>query len=305
MTVLEWPDRWVHLLLYRRHPELLARYRHRRFLKRSLDLANPARLDEKLVWLMLYDRDPLKTTCTDKLAIREHVTRRGFGHLLLELYAVYERSADIDFDRLPSSFVLKCSHGSHYNVICPDRRNFDERAARGKLDRWMKEDFASRCGEIHYAGIEPRILCEKYLGEADGTLPRDYKLHCFHGRVEFVLVCSGRRLDGRAGCYDHYDRAWKTKLPFSKTGIHLERDIPAPVSYEAMIEAAEALAAPFRYVRVDFFEIGGRPILGEMTFTPAACTDTGYTDEAQAMGKLLRLPIEASERPSSRASPLP
>jgi len=298
-AVLAWPDRWIHLLLYRRSPELLARYRHRRLLGRHLDLAHPVRFDEKLVWLMLNERDPLKTICTAKLGMRRRAEALGYGHLLPTLYAVYARSADIDFDRLPQSFVLKCTHGSRFNVICPDRSALDVPATRRKLDQWMADDFSSHCGEIHYQGIERRIICEQYLGGADGTLPRDYKLHCFHGHVEFTLVCSGRNLDGRAGWYDHYDRAWKQKLAFSKTGVHLEREVPAPASYAVMIEAAEALAKPFRYVRVDFYEVDGRAILGEMTFTPAACTDSGYTDEAQAMGKLIRLPTDPTETRSS------
>jgi len=289
-SALALPDRCVHRLLYRRYPELLARYRYRRLMKRRLDLANPVRLDEKLMWLMLRWQDPLKTTCTDKLAMREHVAAQGYGSLLPELYGVFAHSTEIDFEALPRSFVLKCTHGSRQNVFCPDRDRLDVPSVRRRLDAWMKHDFSMQCGEIHYAGIPRRILCEKYLGDSDGNLPRDYKLHCFHGRVEFTMVCSGRRLDGRAGWYDYYDRPWRQKLPFSKTGIHLERDVPEPVSYARMIAAAEALSKPFPYVRVDLFEIGGSPILGELTFTPAACTDTGYTDAAQAMGTLLELP---------------
>jgi hypothetical protein len=298
-TVAEWPDRCVHRLLYRRNPALLARYRHRRLLGRHLDLEHPVRLDEKLAWLMLYERDPLKSTCSDKVAMRDYATEHGYGGLLPELYGIYESVDELDFGALPQSFVLKCSHGSHFNVICPDKSRLDERDARRRIAAWMKQDFSMQCGEVHYAGIEPRILCERYLGKPDGSLPRDFKLHCFHGRVEFTLVCSDRSLDGRAGRYDHYDRPWKNKLALSKTGIQAEHEVPVPASYATMIEAAESLARPFRYVRVDFFEIEGAPILGEMTFTPAACTDTGYTDEAQAMGELLRLPTDASETSSS------
>ncbi len=284
---------------------LLARYRYRRLIGRRLDLANPVRLDEKLVWLMLNWHDRLKTTCTDKLGMRAYVSDLGYSGLLPELYGVYEKSTDIDFGTLPESFVLKCNHGSRFNIICPDKLELDTKAARRKLDAWMKRDFSMECGEIHYSGIEARILCERYLGDSAGHLPRDYKLHCFHGRVEFTMLCSGRSLDGRAGWYDYYDRPWKKKLPFSKSGVHPERQVPEPASYSVMVEAAEALSKPFPYVRMDFFEIDGAPILGEMTFTPAACTDSGYTDAAQAMGALLTLPVEANATKSSSAESHP
>lgn len=44
-------------------------------------------------------------------------------------------------------------------------------------------------------------------------------------------------------------------------------------------------------VRVDFYEIEGRPVFGEMTFTPAAGTGLNFTDEFQhILGDCLQLP---------------
>jgi hypothetical protein len=58
-----------------------------------------------------------------------------------------------------------------------------------------------------------------------------------------------------------------------------------------MIEAAERLSKPFPFVRMDFYSIKGKAILGEMTFTPAGCIDTDYTDIGQQeLGELLKLP---------------
>lgn len=37
-----------------------------------------------------------------------------------------------------------------------------------------------------------------------------------------------------------------------------------------MIKAAQTLSKPFPFLRVDFYECNGKPIFGEMTFTPAA-----------------------------------
>ena len=43
-----------------------------------------------------------------------------------------------------------------------------------------------------------------------------------------------------------------------------------PTKFELMKEYAEKLAAPFKFVRVDFYEVAGKVYLGEMTFTPGA-----------------------------------
>jgi len=283
-------DRRVHRLLYRRHPELLARYRFRTILKRRLDLEAPSRFDEKLAWLMLYWQHPLKTVCADKLGMREHVSARGFAHMLPALYAVYDTSREIDVDSLPSRFVLKCTHGSRFNVFCLDKRTLNLDALYRQLDAWLAIDFAESCGELHYSGITPRILCEEYLGDDEGNLPRDYKMSCFHGRVHFTMVCSGRSANRRPRCFDYYDRDWREKLPYSKSGLHPERQVPKPDAYDAMLAAAETLSRPFPFVRMDFYCVDGRPYLGEMTFTPSGCTDKGYADAIQSLGALITLP---------------
>ena len=41
-----------------------------------------------------------------------------------------------------------------------------------------------------------------------------------------------------------------------------------------MQEMAAALSAKFAFCRVDFYEINGKPIFGEMTFTPGFDTFT-------------------------------
>lgn len=52
--------------------------------------------------------------------------------------------------------------------------------------------------------------------------------------------------------------------------------IAKPGSFDKMVEAAKKLSAGFPEVRVDFYDISGNPIFGELTFS------TGYsyfTDE--------------------------
>jgi hypothetical protein len=58
-----------------------------------------------------------------------------------------------------------------------------------------------------------------------------------------------------------------------------------------MIRSAEKLSEPFPFVRVDFYDLKGRLVLGEMTFTPSACIDTDYTERAEeVLGSLIELP---------------
>ena len=290
---------WYRVFLFWLSPVLLAKHRYRRIVGRPPNFKNPETFDEKLLWQMLYWRHPLKTQCGDKYTMRSYVQQHGWGHILPELLGVYENSREIDFEVLPEKFVLKCTHGCGFNIICKDKAALDRSETTRKLDSWMAMDISRIAGEVHYASMKSRIICEEFLYDLVGELPWDYKVYCFGGKAHCTLVCQERdELDDRP-VFDFYDREWKTKLPYSKSSMLADRNIPKPDAHEEIIGAAEALSKPFPFVRMDFYSIQGRAVLGEMTFTPYACIDTGYTDIAQLkLGALITLPPPL---PSARA----
>ncbi len=272
-------------------PGALARYRFKAMRGTWPNLRNPRIFDEKLLWLMLYWRHPLKTRCGDKYTVRLYVEEHGLGHVLPKLLGVYETVEEVPFEALPERFALKCTHGCKCNIICKDKRQLQVQQAKQDLRRWMRTDYSKIYGELHYAGMKPRIICEPFLDDLAGELPSDYKVYCFGGRAHCTMACTGRALDGHHANYDFYDREWEHKLPYDKSSVAASRMIAKPSAYEEIIEVAEQLSKPFPFVRMDFYSIGGRAVLGEMTFTPSGCIDTEYTDYAeQVLGDLIKLP---------------
>jgi hypothetical protein len=289
-TVYHWTRaRWFQALLVI-SPVLLARVRYRIAWGRWPDLANPGTFDEKLLWLNLYWRHPLKTECGDKYTLRGYVERLGLGHLLPRLHGVYESVAEIDFGALPYPCVLKCSHGCKCNVFYRTPETLDLAVARRDLARWMRTDYSRLLGELHYAGMTPRILCEEFLDDGTGELPTDYKLYCFGGKVHCVLVCRGRTANDRARV-EFYDQDCENVLPYDRSSRPASLPAGPPAAYAEMRQAAETLSQPFPFVRVDFYSIRGRAVLGEMTFTPAACIRPSHTELAErVLGDLTLLP---------------
>jgi len=276
-------------LLYSVSPEWLAMFRYREAYGRWPDLHNPQSFDEKLLWLMLYWRHPLKSHCADKYGLRCYVGEHGLGHLMPRLFGVYETADQINFDALPTQFVLKCTHGCGYNIVCRDKCLLNFYDAQNTLRRWLKINISTLAGEIHYAAIKPRIIAEEFLDDGTGNLPCDYKIYCFNGKVHCTMSCT-ERAQGQPN-FDFYDRDWKNKLAYSRSSLVANRCIPKPPTYDEMLSAAETLSKPFPFVRMDFYDIQGRAIIGEMTFTPHACIDTGYTELAQReLGALITLP---------------
>ena len=277
--------------LCRISPLWLVQYRYKRATGKWYRPGNPTTLDEKLLWLMLYWQHPLKSRCADKYAVRSYVEENGLGHLLNDLLGVYSSSQEIDFNSLPGRFILKCTHGCGFNIICRDKNKFDVDAARRKLDAWMKVDISGFSAELHYASIKPRIICEALLEDRPGKPLNDYKVYCFNGKAHCTMACTDRTKEGAK--YDFYDREWKNKLAYSKSSLLANRDIPKPDAYEEIIEAAEKLSRPFPFVRVDTYSVNGKAVFGEMTFSPHGSIDTYMTDLAQGvMGDLLNLPDE-------------
>ncbi len=278
-------------LLLNHFPLFYAQYRYKHTYGRKANLSNPVSFDEKLLWLMLFWRHPLKTECGDKYTMRNYVSNQGLAHLLPELIGVYNKSSEIDFGKLPEKFVLKCTHGCGFNIICHNKAEFDIKEARLKLDKWMTIDFSKIAGELHYASMKPRIICEQFLDDLASDKPMDYKVYCFNGKAHCIMVAQGRDDRGHTDKFDIYSLGWKSKPPYYTSDSAEERDIPIPEAYDEIIVAAEALSKPFPYVRMDFYSIRGKAVLGEMTFTPSGCIQNHYTAKAQiTLGSLIQLP---------------
>lgn len=147
--------------------------RFERTFGRRLDLRNPQTFNEKLYWLMLYYRPPLMSRLADKYAVRPYVAERVGPHILNELYGAWDRVADIDFARLPDTFVLKVNWGWRMNLFCPGKATFDVAAARRQLAAWMLRSHYWNHREWTYKDIKPRIVCERLLTDPVWASPTD------------------------------------------------------------------------------------------------------------------------------------
>lgn len=257
----------------------------------ALHLHPPVRFAEKLSWLKLrlYAKDPLVRRCADKLAVRDYVAERGCGELLNDLYGVYDRVEDIPWDELPARCALKWNFGCGFNILKSGETDFDPNAAARQLAAWRKVKFWRFHAELQYRGIEPHILCERFLEAPAGAALTDYKLYAFSGKVRAILVIDRR--DGKPERAVFMTPGWDylSAIP----SRYRESFLPArPASLPRMLEAAERLAEPFPFVRVDFYEHEGRAVFGELTFTPAAALNPSEClVDGRSMGELLSLPF--------------
>lgn len=62
---------------------------------------------------------------------------------------------------------------------------------------------------------------------------------------------------------------WVARPDWVNPDIALSEYPECPVSFDEMKDVVAQLAKPFKFVRIDFYEIDGRPIFGEYTFSPS------------------------------------
>lgn len=162
------------------------------------NLDEPETIQEKLMWLNIYDADPLKSDCADKLKVKEYAQRVLGENIAVPTLKVWDNVDDIDFAELPQQFVLKCNHGSGMNIIVRDKNQLNEADARNKLNVWMNDDFSMRNGfESHYHWIERKVFAETFIEvEGQNDIP-DYKFLCFNGKPIYMQIMSERHGAGR------------------------------------------------------------------------------------------------------------
>lgn len=259
---------------------------------KAINLKKPQTFDEKISWLKLntYNKNHLVIQGADKYRVREYIESSGHGELLNQLYYVYNHVDEISWRKLPDKFVLKWNVGAGGNIICTDKKELDIEEAKYKLNKWANKNYHLLSSEMQYKYITPKIVCEKYIEPEDGILPEDYKIYCFNGKAKVVMYCIGRE-ENKPKFY-FFDTNWNLmRINEDGKGAPENFSIKKPDNLNEMFSYAESLAKPFPFVRVDLYNIKGKIIFGELTFTPAAGVDPNLSEQADSLlGDLLELP---------------
>lgn len=236
---------------------------YRMVFKRALDLKDPKTYNEKLQWLKINDRNPLYTQLVDKYLVREYVSDRVGDQYLIPLLGVWDSFEEIDWEELPDQFVLKTTHDSGTVIVCRDKRDFDILAARNTINASLRRNYYYLTKEWPYKDVSPRIIAEQYMDDGSGTGLKDYKFFCFSGEPKFLFVASDRGIHQTK--FDFFDMKFR-RLNIAQHYPNSGMEIARPESYDEMVSIAKALSQGLVHVRVDLYEIGGRPYFGELTF---------------------------------------
>lgn len=220
-------------------------------------LVRPRLFTEWVQHRKLHDRDPRLPRLADKVLAKQWVAQLAGDEAVTP--TLWQGRALPDRPVTAFPYVVKARHGcGHWALV---RNAAEHRIARAASERWTRKAYGGLLGEWLYGEIERGLLVEPYLGEGD-LLPIDYKFFVFGGSATHVQVHLGRNDRHR---WIVMSRDWRRI-----SGASGDPDPPAPDALPAMLAMAERLGANFPFVRVDLYDIGGRPRFGELTFYPGS-----------------------------------
>ena len=192
---------------------------------------------------------------------------------------------------MPNQFVIKCNHDSGGLIICTNKKKLNYNLAEKTINRSLKSNFYYIGREYQYRNIKPMILCEQFISD-DGNIPMDYKIYCFNGEPDVILVCRNRfsRKSHRAS-YLFFDKKWNF-LPLDKGDENIGSiDIECPPNLDEMLLIAKKLSKDFIFARIDLYNVNGKIYFGEITLSPNSGFDNDITANTDKLfGKKLKIP---------------
>jgi glycosyltransferase len=237
-------------------------WKFRLILGYSPNLREPKTFNEKLNWLKLYDKKAEYQTYVDKYDVRTFIKETIGEEYLIPLIAVYPSPEEIEWERLPNKFVLKCTTGSGGNIICKDKTKLDIKKATQKLNSFCKHNYYYVNREAQYKNIVPRIVCEKFISETEIT-PNDYKVYCFNGKAR-LLEFHIDRFGGKTHTCDYYDENLN-RLDFTWGTTPSNIDLPYRDISVKIIELSEKISQNMSHARVDWYVVDSHIYFGEIT----------------------------------------
>lgn len=229
---------------------------------KKANIKQPKSFSEKLFWLKLYDRRPEYSTMVDKYAVKKYVADIIGEEYIIPTLGVWDKPEDIDWEKLPSQFVLKCTHDSGGVIVCRDKSTFDEAAAIKKLNKTLKTDYFLVGREWPYKNVPRRVIAEKYMEDKSLADLPDYKFFCFDGTVKALFIGTERGTGDVK--FDFYDADFN-HLDLVQVHPMSGKILPKPEHFDKMKELASKLSAGIPQIRVDFYNINGKIYFGELT----------------------------------------
>lgn len=268
----EFKDRFIRYLIYNSDMEYKTKKwvieRTSNWLGYFINIDNPKTFNEKIHWMKLYYRNPLMKRIVDKYQFKDYIKEQLGDGYTVPLLGVWDNVNDIDFYSLPNQFVLKSNVGgnSEEMIIVKDKNILNIEEAKMKMNEWL-QPWNNVAYKVTYhwdsVDIPQKIIAEEYIEEIDENAA-DWKFLCSFGKILYI---SNSKKDKILNTYKSiYLDENGNDYGFMLGDFIKRENFQITLNFEKMKKISKKLSKDFPIVRIDFYDLKDKLLLGEFTF---------------------------------------
>ena len=241
----------------------------------NVNLENPQTLVDRINYYKIFDKDKRKPFWADKIMVRYMIedldpkNEEGLHDILIPtIYSSRCYLFRYEYDNfIPNGkYIIKCNHGSGWNIRFEKKPGFDPTYMLSKIKEWYFLNYAYVSGyEWQYENIIPGIIIQPDYGQL-----KDWNFWCENGEIKYVQTV--RKINKNLEDYLSFTDANGDKPDFYIGVKPLRFNLleSEKETLEKMKPIVKKLASDFKFVRVDLYSINGQVKFGETTFSPCS-----------------------------------
>lgn len=247
--------------------------------RKGINFENPQNIVDWICKLKYEDLNPAKQIWADKIMVYQKLYDMGLEELHIPMIGEYEKFwfkptpneiaevVDIAMAQ-PFNTIIKCNHGSGWNVRLLKNEPVDKNFVCDKLNTWLHTNYAYIAGyEWQYENIVPGLLIQPCYE----SNPLDWQFYCLDGEIVALDVQRkfGKSYVENLAFVDENGDTLPWYIGREPTMDKLNASMKAVV--ERMKPYVKEIAKQFKFVRVDLFNTPKNEIkFCETTFAPCS-----------------------------------
>ena len=178
----------------------------------------------------------------------------------------------INFDKLPDSFVMKTNHGCKWQYIIKNKEEFLKNKrlfeiVKKQMTGYLEQDYCFWGGfELNYKGIEPKIVIEKLLRSYNKPT-EDIEVYCFNGTPKIIRRIHNNGTNN-VSIFDENFNNLELKFLEQDVIINFPFNDNIKQMFVQILSLSKQLAKDFKFVRADYLVSDDKFYFNELTFTP-------------------------------------
>ncbi len=259
--------------------------------------------NQKLQWLKLYGVTDLIRNCTDKVKIRDYISKKiGLEYLkpVLQIIPGNLKSTFIDNDfttyfdqinwkELPDSFIIKCNNGYNWQYIIKNKEKFIQskklyNIVKQQTTSWLEHEYWCFDGfQLQYKNIKSQIIIEEFLACKNEAV-KAIEVYCFNGKPKIIKLVHND-VPNNISMFD--ENLNNIDFKFSNREFLVEGQ--ADNLIRKILVLSENIAKDFNFVRVDWLILNKKIYFNDLNFIPNSGLIQFNQEWNKKLGKYLNL----------------